>query len=203
MEVFSNRLLSITEDMNNTLVRSSFSTNIKERKDCSVALFDGAGRLVAQGTQIPLHLGSLAGGIEAVLRDVPAAQMRDGDVFICNDPYLANGSHLPDINLITPVFWDGQLVAFAANTGHHSDVGGVVPGSIAGGSRSIFEEGIRIPVARIMAAGEIVADLLKLIVSNTRDPVERELDLRVQVATNARGAEAVKALIRRQGLDAV
>ncbi len=203
MEVFSNRLLSITEDMNNTLVRSSFSTNIKERKDCSVALFDGAGRLVAQGTQIPLHLGSLAGGVDAVLRDVPAKEMRDGDVFICNDPYLANGSHLPDINLITPVFWEGQLVAFAANTGHHSDVGGVVPGSIAGGSRSIFEEGIRIPVARIMAAGEVVTDLLKLIVSNTRDPVERELDLRVQVATNARGAEAVKALIRRQGLDAV
>src|ERR671918_2373343 len=171
MEVFSNRLLSITEDMNNTLVRSSFSTNIKERRDCSVALFDGAGRLVAQGTQIPLHLGSLAGGVDAVLRDVPVGTIRDGDVFICNDPYLANGSHLPDINVITPVFCEGELVAFAANTGHHSDVGGVVPGSIAGGSRSIFEEGIRIPVARIMAAGEVVTDLLKLIVSNTRDPV--------------------------------
>src|SRR5205823_3603315 len=87
MEVFSNRLLSITEDMNNTLVRSSFSTNIKERRDCSVALFDGSGRLVAQGTQIPLHLGSLAGGVDAVLRDAPLAQMREGDVFICNDPY--------------------------------------------------------------------------------------------------------------------
>src|SRR5678815_4711539 len=100
-------MLSVTEDMNNTLVRSSFSTNIKERKDCSVALFDGAGRLVAQGTQIPLHLGSLAGG-----------------------------------------------------------------------SRSIFEEGVRIPVTRIMVAGEVATDLLKLIVSNTRDPIERELDLR-------------------------
>jgi len=79
MEVFSNRLLSITEDMNNTLVRSSFSTNIKERRDCSVALFDGRGRLVAQGTQIPLHLGSLAGGVDALLRDVALADMRDGD----------------------------------------------------------------------------------------------------------------------------
>jgi N-methylhydantoinase B len=203
MEVFSNRLLSITEDMNNTLVRSSFSTNIKERRDCSVALFDGHGQLVAQGTQIPLHLGSLAGGVDAVLRDVPIAQIRDGDVFICNDPYLANGSHLPDINLITPVFWEGELVAFAANTGHHADVGGVVPGSIAGGSRSIFEEGIRIPVARIVRAGEVQGDLLKLIVSNTRDPVERELDLRVQIATNARGADAVRDLIRRQGLPSV
>src|SRR6476661_4971839 len=125
MEVFSNRLLSITEDMDHTLVRSSFSTNIKERRDCSVALFDGEGRLVAQGTQIPLHLGSLAGGVEAVIREVPIATMREGEV-----------------------------VAFAANTGHHSDVGGAVPGSIAGGSRSIFEEGIRIPVARIVNGGE-------------------------------------------------
>src|SRR3954470_510983 len=95
MEVFSNRLLSITEDMNNTLVRSSFSTNIKERKDCSVALFDAAGRLVAQGTQIPLHLGSLNGALLAVLAQYPVEVIREGDVFICNDPYLAQGSHLP------------------------------------------------------------------------------------------------------------
>jgi N-methylhydantoinase B len=203
MEVFSNRLLSVTEDMNNTLVRASFSTNIKERRDCSVALFDGAGRLVAQGTQIPLHLGSLAGGVDAVLRDVPLATLRDGDVFICNDPYLANGTHLPDISVITPVFCADALVAFAANTGHHSDVGGAVPGSIAGGARSIFEEGIRIPVTRIVRAGDMCLDLLKLIVSNTRDPVERELDLRVQIATNARGAAAVRALVGRLGLDTV
>ena len=146
MEVFSNRLLSITEDMNNTLVRSSFSTNIKERRDCSVALFDGRGRLIAQGTQIPLHLGSLNGGVTAVLAHCPVERMRDGDVFICNDPYLANGTHLPDITLVTPVFIGGRVEFLTANIGHHSDVGGAVPGSIAGGSRSIFEEGQRIPV---------------------------------------------------------
>src|SRR5204863_8870869 len=89
MEVFSNRLMSITEDMSNTLVRSSFSTNIKERRDCSVALFDGKGRLVAQGTQIPLHLGSLSGGVAAVLDACPIEKMQDGDAVICNDPYLA------------------------------------------------------------------------------------------------------------------
>src|SRR5262245_52252406 len=133
MEVFTNRLLSITEDMNNTLVRSSFSTNIKERKDCSVALFDARGRLVAQGTQIPLHLGSLNGAMEALLRQYPPSQIREGDAFVCNDPYLAGGSHLPDINVLTPAFYDGQLVFFAANVGHHADVGGAVPGSIAGG----------------------------------------------------------------------
>src|SRR5207237_8198490 len=121
MEVFTNRLLSITEDMNNTLVRSSFSTNIKERKDCSVALFDAAGRLVAQGTQIPLHLGSLNGGVRAVLAQYPVETIADGDVFICNDPYLAEGSHLPDINIVTPVFWEGTLRFFTANIAHHSD----------------------------------------------------------------------------------
>ncbi|ARP92928.1 hydantoinase B/oxoprolinase family protein [Bordetella genomosp. 13] len=203
MEVFCNRLLSITEDMNNTLVRASFSTNIKERKDCSVALFDAAGRLVAQGTQIPLHLGSLDGAMRAILATYRPEAIRDGDVFICNDPYLADGSHLPDINIVTPVFWDGTLRFFAANIAHHSDVGGAVPGSIAGGLKSIFEEGIRIPACRIARAGEVDEDLLRLICSNTRDPEERLLDLRVQMATNRRGAAAVQGLIRQMGLDAV
>ncbi|ARP84955.1 hydantoinase B/oxoprolinase family protein [Bordetella genomosp. 9] len=203
MEVFCNRLLSITEDMNNTLVRASFSTNIKERKDCSVALFDAAGRLVAQGTQIPLHLGSLDGAMRAILDRHAIETIEDGDVFICNDPYLANGSHLPDINIVTPVFWEGRLRFFAANIAHHSDVGGPVPGSIAGGLNSIFAEGIRIPVARLARAGKVDEDLLNLICANTRDPEERLLDLRVQMATNRRGAAAMQGLIRQMGLDAV
>src|SRR5262245_37461938 len=203
MEVFTNRLLSITEDMNNTLVRSSFSTNIKERRDCSVALFDGNGRLIAQGTQIPLHLGSLSGGVAAVLRAYPAGNMREGDAFISNDPYLANGTHLPDITIVTPVFVAGRLEFFAANIGHHADVGGSVPGSIAGGSRSIFEEGIRIPVVRIVRAGELDEGILGLIAHNTRDPEERSLDLKVQIATNERGAAAARELARQMGIEAV
>ena len=203
MEVFSNRLLSITEDMNNTLVRSSFSTNIKERRDCSVALFDGQGRLIAQGTQIPLHLGSLDGGVSAVIAAHPLESMREGDAFICNDPYLANGTHLPDITIVTPVFYEGKIEFFAANIGHHADVGGSVPGSIAGGSRSIFEEGIRIPAMRIVRAGKLDSDLLNFICCNTRDPEERSLDLKVQIATNERGAEAARGLARQMGVAAV
>ncbi|MEA3082439.1 MAG: N-methylhydantoinase [Paraburkholderia sp.] len=203
MEVFANRLLSISEDMNNTLVRSSFSTNIKERKDCSVALFDARARLVVQGTQIPLHLGSLNGAVNAVLAHYPADRIAPGDVFICNDPYLSNGSHLPDINVVTPVFADGELVFFAANVGHHADVGGTVPGSIAGGSRSIFEEGIRIPVVRIVRNGVLDEEMLRVLCNNTRDPEERSLDLRVQIATNARGAQAVGGLIAQMGIAAV
>lgn len=203
MEVFSNRLMSITEDMNNTLVRSSFSTNIKERRDCSVALFDRRGRLVAQGTQIPLHLGSLDGGMAALLARVPIESIREGDAFICNDPYLANGTHLPDITIITPVFWDGAIEFFAANIGHHADVGGAVPGSIAGGSRSIFEEGIRLPVTRICKAGTLDAELLELIAVNTRDPQERKLDLQVQIATNECGVREARQLIRQMGVEVV
>lgn len=200
MEVFTNRLLSITEDMNNTLVRSSFSTNIKERKDCSVALFDARGRLVAQGTQIPLHLGSLNGAMAAVLKQFDAGAIEDGDAFISNDPYMAGGSHLPDINVVTPVFHEGTLVFFAANVGHHSDVGGSVPGSIAGGLRTIFEEGIRIPIVRIAQAGKTNDDMLRLICGNTRDPEERMLDLKVQIATNTRGANAVRGLLGQMGV---
>jgi len=203
MEVFANRLLSISEDMNNTLVRSSFSTNIKERKDCSVALFDHRARLVVQGTQIPLHLGSLNGAVNAVLERFRADTIAPGDVFICNDPYLSNGSHLPDINVVTPVFSGGELVFFAANVGHHADVGGAVPGSIAGGSRSIFEEGIRIPVVRIVRGGVLDEEMLSVLCNNTRDPEERSLDLRVQIATNARGAQAVQSLIAQMGIAAV
>jgi N-methylhydantoinase B len=203
MEVFMNRLLSITEDMNNTLVRASFSTNIKERKDCSVALFDVRGRLVAQGTQIPLHLGSLNGAVEAVLARFPASSIQPGDVFVCNDPYLSKGSHLPDINIVTPVFHDGVPVFFAANIAHHSDVGGRVPGSISGDARTVFEEGIRIPALRIARAGPIDDEVLSLICSNTRDPDERNLDLRVQIASNQRGVDAVEALIAQMGLSRV
>jgi N-methylhydantoinase B len=203
MEVFMNRLLSITEDMNNTLVRASFSTNIKERKDCSVALFDARGRLVAQGTQIPLHLGSLNGAVEAVLARFPLPTIASGDVFICNDPYLSKGSHLPDINIVTPVFHNDALVFFAANIAHHSDVGGSVPGSISGSARTVFEEGIRIPATRIARAGTVDDEVLQLICSNTRDPDERNLDLRVQIASNRRGVDAVGGLIAQMGLPRV
>jgi N-methylhydantoinase B len=203
MEVFSNRLLSITEDMGSTLIRSSFSTNIKERKDCSVGLFDAGGRLIAQAAHIPLHLGSLLGSVHAVLAHCDVAHMRDGDAFVLNDPYLAGGTHMPDIAIVTPVFIDGAVRAFTANVGHHSDVGGPVPGSISGRARSIFEEGLRLPVIRLVRGGELDEDLLALIAHNSRDPEERSLDLKVQVATNVRGVSLMRDLVRRMGLAAV
>src|ERR1700730_10456581 len=207
MEVFSNRLLSITEEMGSNLIRASFSTNIKERRDCSVGLFDAAGRLIAQATHIPLHLGSLLGAVEAVRHDFPLAEMRDGDAFLCNDPYLAAGTHMPDISVVTPVFVGGEVRFFTANIGHHADVGGRVPGSIAADALSVFEEGIRIPATRIRhgnsAGGELDRGLLRLIAENTREPEERTLDLQAQIAANDLGARRVLELVAQTGIAAV
>ncbi len=200
MEVFSNRLMSIVEGMLNILVRSSFSTNIKERRDCSVGLFDAEGRVLAQTEHTPLHLGSTLGAVQTVLDRIPRDQIRPGDAFICNDPYLAGGTHLPDITIVSPVFAGGELALFVANIAHHADVGGLVPGSIAGSATSVFQEGIRIPLVRICDAGRLDTDLLDVIVTNTRDPGERRLDLGVQVATNERGVEMAKALAERMGI---
>lgn len=203
MEVFSNRLLAIAEDMGSILIRSSFSSNIKERKDASTALFDANGRLIAQADHIPIHLGAMIGAVETILAKYRTGDMAPGDAFICNDPYLAGGSHLPDISIITPIHHDGVVRFFAGNIAHHADVGGKTPGSTSGSSRSIFEEGIRLPVIRIARAGEIDEDLLELIASNTRDPEERLLDLRTQVGTNLRGGAMLTALVDRMGWPAV
>ena len=200
MEVFSNRMLSITESMAIQMMRSSFSSQIKERRDFSVGIFDGKGRMLSQGTHIPLHLGSLLGAMEALLERFSIESMVEGDAFICNDAYLAGGTHLPDIAVITPIFIDGKIVAFAANIGHHTDVGGSVPGSISPKSRTIFEEGLRIPIIRIAQAGIIDEDLLNLISNNSRLAEERRLDLKVQIAVNLRGGEDTRALFLRMGL---
>ncbi|KKC33510.1 hydantoinase B/oxoprolinase family protein [Devosia psychrophila] len=203
MEVFSNRLLAIAEDMGSILIRSSFSSNIKERRDCSTALFDANGRLITQADHIPIHLGAMIGAVEAMLKRYPLAAMQSGDAYIANDPYLAGGSHLPDISIITPVHQDGEVRFFCGNIAHHADVGGKTPGSTSGTSRSIFEEGIRLPIIRIARAGEIDEDLLELIAHNTRDPEERLLDLRTQIGTNVRGGTMLVKLIERMGWPAV
>ncbi len=199
MEVFSNRLLAIAEDMGSILIRSSFSTNIKERRDCSTAIIDARGRLVAQAEHIPIHLGAMMGAVETIIARYKPEDLAPGDAFICNDPYLAGGSHLPDISIITPIHVDGQVRFFCGNIAHHADVGGRNPGSTSGTSRTIFEEGIRLPVIRIARGGAIEEDLVELIASNTRDPEERRLDLRTQVGTNVRGGAMLVQLCERMG----
>lgn len=200
VEVFSQRLLAITEEMGAQLVRASFSPNIKERRDCSVALFGIDGQVIAQAAHIPIHLGSLLGGVKAVLSSFAVETLSPGDAFVCNDAYLAGGTHLPDITVITPVFWDGEPCFFVGCVGHHADVGGAVPGSISPDAASIFEEGIRIPPTRLVSAGRLEDGVLNIIAQNTREPEDRILDLKVQLATNEGGVQNVVALIESTGL---
>jgi len=203
MEVFTNRLLAVADEIATSMIRASFSSNIKERKDCSVALFSADGRLIAQASHIPLHLGSLMGSVGAVLKAYPVERMQEGDVFICNDPYVAGGTHTPDISVVTPVFSNGVVRYFTANIGHHSDVGGTVPGSIHGGATSIFEEGLRLPVMKLFRAGVLDEDLLGLISLNSRSSEERWLDIKVQAAANERGARLLRELVDNLGADKV
>lgn len=203
MEVFSNRLLTITEEMGITLIRSSFSPNIKERKDCSVALFDHHGRLVSQASHIPMHLGALAGGVQTILKQYKLDEIADGDVFMCNDAYLAGGTHSPDITIVTPIFFEEKLRFFATNLGHHSDVGGSTPGSVSPTARTVFDEGLRIPLVKLARAGTLDQDILSLVTCNSREPDDRLFDLKVQMAANERGQRLVLELLEHFGIESV
>ena len=198
-EVISRHLLSLSEEMGATLIRTSFSPNIKERNDCSTAIFDARGRVIAQAHRVPIHLGSMIGAVEAIKRRFPEDTIRPGDMFLANDPYSGGGSHLPDINVIAPVFWHERIVAYVANIAHHSDVGGMVPGSEAAVCRSIFQEGLRLPAVRIMRDGELQQDIMDIILLNSRTPDERIGDLSAQFASNATGIRGVTDLFNRFG----
>ena len=198
-EVMARYLLATSEEMAATLVRTAFSPNIKERSDCSTAIFDGNGEVIALAHRIPIHLGSMVGAVDEIRKRFPGDQIRPGDMFMANDPYNGGGTHLPDISIIAPVFVDRRIVAYVANIAHHADVGGMVPGSEASVCTSIFQEGIRIPPVRIMSDGKVNRDVLDVVLLNSRTPDERIGDLNAQFATNPVGVRGVQALFRRYG----
>ena len=141
VELLRNGLTSICDEMYVALMRSAYSTNIKERKDHSTAIFDIEGRVVVQGESLPLHLASMLGLVEVVLERVGPDNLRPGDMFISNDPFVGRGSHLPDVALVAPVFHGDTLVFFVADIAHHADIGGMAPGSMAGGMTEVYQEG--------------------------------------------------------------
>lgn len=200
VEIFSNHLLSVAEEMGVTLIQTAFSTNIKERKDCSTALFDAQGQMIAQAEHIPMHLGSLLGAVEAVLEQY-GQDIAPGDSFMTNDPYSGGGSHLPDITVVTPVFVQGQRVAFVANLAHHSDIGGKVPGSTSGDNTSIFQEGLRIPLCRLARRGEVNPDIVHFLTLNSRTGAERRADLYAQLAANTVGVRRLEEVVARYGAE--
>ncbi len=202
-ELLRNSLASICDEMYIALMKSSYSTNIKERKDHSTALFDANGRVVVQGESMPLHLASMLGLVEVVLEKYGKESLKEGDMFLSNDPYVGRGSHLPDVAIAAPIFKDGELVMFACNIAHHADIGGMSPGSMAGGMTEIFQEGLRIPPIRLFDAGEFKRDVMDLILLNVRVPEERIGDYNAQVASNKLGLRRCDVLIERWGKDRI
>jgi N-methylhydantoinase B len=193
VEVIGSALLAIAEEMGEALVRAAYSDNIKERRDSSAAVFDRAGRTLAQAAHIPIHLGSLIGVVQSVLEHYPIESMADGDMFIGNDPYTAGGTHLPDIVITAPIFHAGELVGFAANLGHHHDF------IDRGNHRHIWQEGLRIPPVRVMRGGEVIDEVMRLILLNTQFPNQRMGDFRAQFAANRLAIRRFQELCDRHG----
>ncbi|HEY5116161.1 MAG TPA: hydantoinase B/oxoprolinase family protein, partial [Nakamurella sp.] len=192
LSVLRSALAGIAEEMGTVLVRSAYSSNIKERRDCSAALFDASGRMVAQAEHIPVHLGAMPESVAAVIARTP----RPGDVWILNDPYTG-GTHLPDITLVSPVDVNGEIVGYAVTRAHHSDVGGMSPGSMPAGSRDLWQEGLIIPPVRL------TDDVLALVCANSRTPRLRRGDFRAQVSANRVAQARITALVARWSLATV
>ena len=196
-------ILSAAEEMGSVLVRTSYSTNIKERADCSTAVFDAEGRTVAQASHVPLHLGALLGMVRQVLERFPVETIQPGDMFIANDAFLGIGSQLNDITVAAPVFDGGEIVAYVANIAHHSDVGGRFPGSEAAASETIYEEGLRLPPVRLLRGGTVREDIVSIIQGNSRVPRNVGGDLRAQIAANRIGVRRMQELHVKYGKDEV
>ena len=198
LSVLSSALSGIAEEMGTVLVRSAYSSNIKERRDCSAALFDAHGRMVAQAEHIPVHLGAMPEAVTAVLARDP----QPGDVFVVNDPY-SGGNHLPDVTMVSPLGTDEERWGYAVTRAHHSDIGGMQPGSMPAGSRDIYSEGLIIPPVRLVEGGRYVGDVLDLVLANTRTPRVRRGDFRAQIAANQLAQSRLAELLQRRGRDTV
>jgi N-methylhydantoinase B len=218
LEIYRALYTSVAEEMGVTLRRTSFSPNIKERRDYSCAVFDFDGRVIAQGDHMPVHLGSMPMAVAAALRDV---QIEPGDVVAVNDPF-AGGTHLPDVTLVMGVFAstgrDGERetgrqkrssprhrlslsprpLFYLANRAHHADIGGATPGSM-GLATDVYGEGVRIPPIRIVRGGEVCNDVMKLILTNVRSSEERRADFEAQIGSLKTGEMRLLEIVERRG----
>jgi len=205
LEVFKNLFHSIAEEMGAALRRTAFSPNIKERRDYSCAVFDGAGEVIAMGDHMPVHLGSMPMSVPAAIAE---CEIGPGDVVILNDPFRG-GTHLPDITLVAPVYVEESRARgrarhmrcdfYVASRAHHADVGGAYAGSM-GLCREIYQEGVRIPPVKIMQAGVINRDVQSMLLNNVRTPGEREGDLGAQLAACHTGGERLREACTRYGV---
>jgi N-methylhydantoinase B/oxoprolinase/acetone carboxylase alpha subunit len=195
-EIFKSLFVSIAEEMGVTLRRTGFSPNIKERLDYSCAIYDAFGETIAQGDHLPVHLGAMPMSVRAAIDHQP---MQPGDIVMLNDPFRG-GTHLPDITLVSPEFLARRRTPafYVANRAHHSDVGGMSPGSMPL-AREIFQEGLIIPPVKLVKRGVLDADLMAMLLANVRTPEEREGDLTAQIAANRVGETRLRDLAARYG----
>ncbi len=202
LEVFKNMFISVAEEMGVALLRTSYSPNMKERRDFSCAVFSPDGQMVAQAAHVPVHLGAMPASVRAALEVFPNA-LRQGDMILLNDPYLG-GTHLPDITIVAPVYVEedgGKLLAgFVANRGHHADVGGMTPGSMPL-STELYQEGTIIPPLKLARGGRINHEVIQLICRNSRTPAERKGDLAAQMASIRVGERRLQEVVQRYGKD--
>lgn len=199
IEISWNSLRSVADECYLTLMRSAFSTNIKERHDHSTAIADAQGRLIVQAENaLPIHLASMSGLIGLIQKQY-LGSIAPGDIFIANDPHVAGGSHLPDINMAMPIFDGDKLLGFVANIVHHADVGGASVGSMSGGLNEIYKEGLRIPIVRLFRKGELLDDVMRLLLLNMRLPDERLGDLNAQIAAVKLGVKRIGEIVTRHG----
>jgi N-methylhydantoinase B len=197
-EIVKNGLYKIAEEMRVVLAKTAYSPLLKSAGDYSCGLFDARGEMVAQGPDLPIHLGSMPDAVRAIVAAF-AADVHDGDVFLHNDPYFG-GSHLPDVNVVRPAFYEGRLLGYACLRAHWPDVGSATPGSY-GAVTEIFGEGLRLPPLRLISRGAVNVDLENVILANVRTPDERKGDLGAQLAATLRATERLKTLARRYGAE--
>jgi N-methylhydantoinase B len=201
-EVVRHATIGIAEAMKHDLMRSARSPVLREAGDLSCALTDAVGATVAQGNDIPMHLGVIGFTVGELLARIPANRLADGDVWFVNDPAVG-GNHLPDVKAIRPVFYHGRLCAFAVALAHWPDVGGALPGSYVPDAREIYQEGLRMPPVRLFAADGEQHEMLSLVLANVRGPDERLGDIRAQAATTQIAAARLVEVFDAHGADQV
>lgn len=204
LEVIKNALLYASEEMGVAVRNSAYSPNIKERLDHSCALFDREARLIAQAEHIPVHLGSLPWGLRRMLSFVERTgeRMRPGEMWVANDPYVT-GTHLNDVTVVRPVFYQERLAGYAASKAHHTDVGGAAPGSMSPDATDLFAEGLVVPPLRLMENDLPLRGTIELFCANSRTPQARAGDLRAQIAGNHTGERRLLELYERYGAPTV
>ena len=202
LEIVKNALSSVADEMALVLMRSAYSPVVRDSMDYSTALCDHEGAVIAQGLTLAVQLGAFPDAM-AHLRQKYAGRMQAGDIFIMNDPYGAGGQHLPDIYVIKPLFWDGEIEGYACTMAHHCDVGGIAPGSVAIHATDIYQEGLRLPMLKLFEAGRPNETLFEVIEKNTRQPVQVLGDLRAQLAACTVAERSFTDILGRYGGRAV